>query len=69
MSDPLDAIKTVSPTPAPLYHHIPACGESERFYVHLNLNLEEIREGAEQEIMRFLPPYQEGSEVDSHDIL
>ena len=69
MSDPLDAMKTVRPTPAPLYHRIPACGESERFYVHLNLNLEEIREGALQEIMQCLPPYQEDSEVDSPGIL
>ena len=69
MSDPLDAMEAVSPTPAPLYRHIPACGESERFYVHLNLNLEEIREGAEQEIMQCLPPYQEDAEVDSPGIL
>ena len=69
MSDPLDAMEAVSPTPAPLYRHIPACGDSKRFYVHLNLDLEDIREGAEQEIMQFLTPYQEDSEVDSPDIL
>lgn len=69
MSDPLDAMEAVSPAPAPLYRHIPACEEPERCTACLYANLEEIREGALQEIMRFLPPYQEGSEVDSPDIL
>ena len=69
MSDPLDAIEAVSPAPAPLYRHIPACEEPERCTACLYFNLEEIREGAEQEIMQCLPPYQEDSEVDSPDIL
>ena len=45
------------------------CEEPERCTACLYANLEEIREGAEQEIMQFLTPYQEDSEVDSPDIL
>ena len=69
MSDPLDAMEAVSPTTAPPYRHIPACEEPERCTACLYANMEEIREGALQEIMQCLPPYQEDSEVDSPGIL
>ena len=55
------------------FHHYPIrttlCEEPERCTACLFFYREEIREGAEQEIMQFLPPYQEDSEVDSPDIL
>ena len=70
MSDPLDAMEAVSPTPAPPYCHISACEEPERCTACLYANMEEIREGAVQEIMQFLhSSYPEDSEVDSPDIL
>ena len=69
MSDPIDAMEAVSPAPAPPYRHIPACEEPERCTACLFFYREEIREGAVQEIMQFLPPYQEDPEVDSPDVL